>query len=213
MLNFSFYLFLDQPTEIQCKLCTKTFTSNKLYEIHINACEEHHKNKICNFCGKKFGRSDNRKTHEKTAHNPKNKFKCSYCSWRLRSLLALRAHMTRVHRKLTKSKGDMSSSTKNHQAESHEELGNQESEGHTKAMEQHNLSNTDDSDVNLIEEEYDMISVSSDDDMDQGDVETNSVKTTPEPSRICRCPFCKQLQPSPSTLAYHILNQHADEDE
>ena len=70
----------SDPSKFQCRMCTKTFTLQRLLNRHMK-CHSDTKRYLCTFCGKGFNDTFDLKRHTRTHTGKPQKSDSFYNSW------------------------------------------------------------------------------------------------------------------------------------
>lgn len=82
---------------MDCTYCNKEFTSEKLLNEHMIACEKNINKFKCSYCEENFNKTRDKLRHEQCVHDMNQKHVCSYCPFRAFSIRALKVHSVKAH--------------------------------------------------------------------------------------------------------------------
>ncbi|XP_055910056.1 transcriptional regulator ovo isoform X2 [Eupeodes corollae] len=85
----------DDPTKFICRICSKTFTLQRLLNRHMK-CHSEIKRYLCTFCGKGFNDTFDLKRHTRT-HTGVRPYKCNLCEKSFTQRCSLESHCLKVH--------------------------------------------------------------------------------------------------------------------
>ncbi|XP_055844588.1 transcriptional regulator ovo isoform X2 [Episyrphus balteatus] len=85
----------DDPSKFICRICSKTFTLQRLLNRHMK-CHSEIKRYLCTFCGKGFNDTFDLKRHTRT-HTGVRPYKCNLCEKSFTQRCSLESHCLKVH--------------------------------------------------------------------------------------------------------------------
>lgn len=85
----------SDPTKFQCRMCTKTFSLQRLLNRHMK-CHSDTKRYLCTFCGKGFNDTFDLKRHTRT-HTGVRPYRCNLCEKSFTQRCSLESHCLKVH--------------------------------------------------------------------------------------------------------------------
>ncbi|XP_059487066.1 transcriptional regulator ovo isoform X2 [Neocloeon triangulifer] len=85
----------DAPNRFSCRICSKTFTLQRLLNRHMK-CHSDIKRYLCTFCGKGFNDTFDLKRHTRT-HTGVRPYKCNLCEKSFTQRCSLESHCLKVH--------------------------------------------------------------------------------------------------------------------
>merc|ERR1719376_1651672 len=85
----------SDPSKLQCGMCTKTFTLQRLLNRHMK-CHSDTKRYLCTFCAKGFNDTFDLKRHTRT-HTGVRPYKCNLCEKSFTQRCSLESHCLKVH--------------------------------------------------------------------------------------------------------------------
>jgi uncharacterized Zn-finger protein len=85
---------------IECKICSKTITTNRGLRWHVDAVHKKMKPHQCQICAGTFSRMSSLKCHVDVVHNQLRPFECKICCKRLATNSDLNRHYGKLHKNL-----------------------------------------------------------------------------------------------------------------